>query len=229
MRVPPEFAGRADDYVAAGAPTDAAGGRRGRASPMRWTPSATRIGLRRRTDRLRVRRRARGSACPRSCMPTNLPISGGAALAARLRRALGRPPGTRQCRRARRHGARRHRRRAAARRLLLPARDGAARHRRACAQPACRWRVATDFNPGSSPCAVAAADAEHGLHAVPPDVAEALRGVTAHAAAALGLADRGRLAPGLRCDLALYRIARPAELCYWIGGNPCIGRVVEGH
>ena len=44
-----------------------------------------------------------------------------------------------------------------------------------------------------------------------------------------GLADRGRLAPGLRCDLALYRIARPAELCYWIGGNPCIGRVVEGH
>ena len=26
-----------------------------------------------------------------------------------------------------------------------------------------------------------------------------------------------------------WTIARPAELCYWIGGNPCIGRVVEGH
>jgi imidazolonepropionase len=59
-------------------------------------------------------------------------------------------------------------------------------------------------------------------------VAEALLGVTRHAAAALGLDDRGRLAAGLRCDLALYRVRRPAELCYWIGGNPCVGRVVGG-
>ena len=29
--------------------------------------------------------------------------------------------------------------------------------------------IATDCNPGTSPCTVAAADAEHGVHAVPPD------------------------------------------------------------
>ena len=59
-------------------------------------------------------------------------------------------------------------------------------------------------------------------------VEEALLGVTRHAAAALGLSDRGALLPGLRCDLALYRVSAPAELCYWMGGNPCAGRVVEG-
>ena len=59
-------------------------------------------------------------------------------------------------------------------------------------------------------------------------VAEALAGVTRNAALALGLADRGALAPGLRCDLSLFRINRPAELCYWLGRNPCIGRVVVG-
>jgi len=32
----------------------------------------------------------------------------------------------------------------------------------------------------------------------------------------------------MRCDLALFAISRPAELCYWIGRNPCIGRVVAG-
>ena len=59
-------------------------------------------------------------------------------------------------------------------------------------------------------------------------VEEALMAVTVHAAAALGLADRGALRPGLRCDLALYRVGHPAELAYWIGGNPCAGRVVAG-
>ena len=66
------------------------------------------------------------------------------------------------------------------------------------------------------------------INAHNPAVQEALLGVTRHAAAALGLADRGALAPGLRCDLAMYAISRPAELCYWIGRNTCIGRVVAG-
>jgi imidazolonepropionase len=47
---------------------------------------------------------------------------------------------------------------------------------------------------------------------------EALRGVTVHAARALGLQDRGRIAAGLRADLALWPFAEPAELAYWIGG-----------
>jgi imidazolonepropionase len=58
--------------------------------------------------------------------------------------------------------------------------------------------------------------------------AEALNGVTRHAARALGLlADRGSLEVGKRADFAIWRIDRPAELCYGLGANPCIG-VVQG-
>ncbi|MFC7474607.1 imidazolonepropionase [Dankookia sp. GCM10030260] len=92
-----------------------------------------------------------------------------------------------------------------------------------------RMAVGTDFNPGSSPALSLLLMLNMACTLFRLTVAESLRGVTVNAAAALGLADRGRLAPGRRCDLALYRIARPAELCYWVGGNPCIGRVVEGH
>ena len=91
-----------------------------------------------------------------------------------------------------------------------------------------RIALASDMNPGSSPARSLLLMLNLGCTLFRLTVAEALRGVTVHAAAALGLADRGVLAPGMRCDLALYRIARPAELCYWIGGNPCCGRVFEG-
>ncbi|MBK1660738.1 imidazolonepropionase [Paracraurococcus ruber] len=91
-----------------------------------------------------------------------------------------------------------------------------------------RMAVATDFNPGSSPALSLLLMLNMACTLFRLTVAEALRGVTVQAAAALGLADRGRIAPGLRCDLALFRIARPAELCYWLGHNPCTGRVVEG-
>jgi imidazolonepropionase len=91
-----------------------------------------------------------------------------------------------------------------------------------------RLALATDMNPGSSPALSLLLMLNLGCTLFRMTVTEALRGVTVNAATALGLADRGRLEPGLCCDLALYRIARPAELCYWIGGNPCCGRVVEG-
>jgi imidazolonepropionase len=91
-----------------------------------------------------------------------------------------------------------------------------------------RMAVATDLNPGSSPMPSLLLALNMACTLFRLTVAEALLGATAHAAAALGLADRGRLAPGLRCDLALYAAARPAELCYWIGRNPCVGRVVGG-
>jgi imidazolonepropionase len=48
---------------------------------------------------------------------------------------------------------------------------------------------------------------------------DALRGATVHAAAALGLHDRGRLAVGQRADFALWNVAHPAELCYWLAGD----------
>jgi imidazolonepropionase len=57
---------------------------------------------------------------------------------------------------------------------------------------------------------------------------EALAGVTRHAAKALGLADRGVLATGMRADFALWDISRPAELCYWIGGSPCRSVIKDG-
>ncbi|RYJ01256.1 MAG: imidazolonepropionase [Acetobacteraceae bacterium] len=96
-----------------------------------------------------------------------------------------------------------------------------------------RMALSTDMNPGSSPAQSLLLMLNLGCTLFRLTVEEALLGVTRHAAAALGLADRGRLAPGLRCDLALYGITRPAELCYWFGRNPCqsrvlLGRVLEG-
>ena len=58
---------------------------------------------------------------------------------------------------------------------------------------------------------------------------EALAGVTRDAARTLAVhGDRGRLVPGLRADLALWNVTSPAELAYWMGGNPCVGAVKDG-
>lgn len=79
--------------------------------------------------------------------------------------------------------------------------------------------VATDCNPGTSPLLSLrlAAGMACTLFRLTPE--EALRGVTVNAARALGLPDRGTLAVGQRADLAAWNARRPAELCYWIGGN----------
>lgn len=91
-----------------------------------------------------------------------------------------------------------------------------------------RLALATDLNPGSSPALSLLLMLNLGCTLFRLTVEEALLGVTRHAAAALGRQDRGRLAPGLLCDLALFDIRQPADLCYWIGRNPCTGRVVGG-
>ncbi|MDE2349476.1 MAG: imidazolonepropionase [Gammaproteobacteria bacterium] len=89
--------------------------------------------------------------------------------------------------------------------------------------------VATDCNPGTSPCtspllAMAMACTLFGLT---PE--EALCGTTCNAARALGLgADRGTLEVGKRADFAFWAIDRPAELCYSLGANPCVGVVHRG-
>ena len=87
--------------------------------------------------------------------------------------------------------------------------------------------VATDHNPGSSPTLspVLMLSMACTLFRLTPE--EALRGVTVHAARALGLADRGALAAGQRADFAVWDAAHPNELAYWFGRNPC-ARVIFG-
>jgi len=89
--------------------------------------------------------------------------------------------------------------------------------------------VATDCNPGTSPCTslLLALNMACTLFGLTP--LEALTGVTRHAAQALGLeAQAGTLEVGKRADFALYRIERPAELCYNLGANPCVSVVHQG-
>lgn len=89
--------------------------------------------------------------------------------------------------------------------------------------------VATDCNPGTSPCTsiLLAMNMACTLFRLTPE--EALCGVTRQAARALGaLHDIGTLEVGKRADLALWRIDRPAELCYGMGANPCAGAVHDG-
>ncbi len=87
--------------------------------------------------------------------------------------------------------------------------------------------IATDHNPGSSPglSLLLMLNMACTLFRLTPE--EALRGVTVHGARALGLSDRGRLASGQRADLAVWALDHPNELAYWFGQNPCL-RVIFG-
>lgn len=88
--------------------------------------------------------------------------------------------------------------------------------------------LATDCNPGSSPMTSLLLAMNMGctLFRLTPE--EALRGVTVNAARALGLADAGRIAPGMRADLAVWDVRHPAELSYRIGFNPLHSRWFGG-
>lgn len=81
--------------------------------------------------------------------------------------------------------------------------------------------IATDCNPGSSPISsiLTAMNMACTQFALTPE--EALRGVTQHAAKALGLGgDYGVVAPGYKAELAVWNADHPAELSYWVGGSP---------
>jgi imidazolonepropionase len=87
--------------------------------------------------------------------------------------------------------------------------------------------IASDHNPGSSPglSLLLMLNMACTLFRLTPE--EALRGVTVHAARALGLKDRGQLLAGQRADFCVWDVAHPNELSYWFGHNPC-KRVVVG-
>lgn len=88
--------------------------------------------------------------------------------------------------------------------------------------------LSTDCNPGSSPLTSLLLTMNMGCTLFRLTPTEALAGVTTHAARALGLTDRGRIAPGLRADLAVWNAESPAELCYRIGFNPLFKRIYGG-
>jgi imidazolonepropionase len=88
--------------------------------------------------------------------------------------------------------------------------------------------VATDCNPGSSPMTALSLAMNMACTLFRLTPAEALLGTTTHAARALGLTDRGRIAPGLRADLAIWEATHPAELSYRMGATPLHARIFGG-
>ena len=80
--------------------------------------------------------------------------------------------------------------------------------------------IATDLNPGSSPVhsLLTTMNMACVLFGLTPE--EALMGATVNAARALGLRDRGSVAPGMKADLALWDVERPGDLAYPLGFNP---------
>lgn len=90
--------------------------------------------------------------------------------------------------------------------------------------------VATDCNPGSSPTTHLPLMMNMACTLFRMTPAEALLGVTRHAARALGLADtHGTVELGKVADLCLWNVDHPAELAYAIGASPLRQRLHGGH
>jgi imidazolonepropionase len=74
--------------------------------------------------------------------------------------------------------------------------------------------VSTDCNPGTSPIASLLLAMSMACVLFRMTATEVLRGVTVHAARALGLGDdRGMLRAGMRADLVVWRLRHPEQLC----------------
>ena len=89
--------------------------------------------------------------------------------------------------------------------------------------------VATDCNPGTSPVLSPTLMLSMActLFGLTPE--EALAGMTANAAKALGLEKEvGTVSTGKAADLCVWRVSRPAELAYWIGHPGPERRIVAG-
>ncbi|WP_028999612.1 imidazolonepropionase [Azohydromonas australica] len=89
--------------------------------------------------------------------------------------------------------------------------------------------LASDCNPGSSPMPSILAALNLGCLLLGLTPTEALAGATCHAAAALGLSgETGSLEIGKAADFALWEVERPAQLCATLGFNACRQVVYQG-
>ncbi|MDW6016715.1 imidazolonepropionase [Vibrio plantisponsor] len=89
--------------------------------------------------------------------------------------------------------------------------------------------LATDINPGTSPFAdlTLMMNMSCTLFGLTPE--ESLRGVTCHAAKALGYGEsRGQIATGFDADIAIWNIDHPADLSYQVGVPRLYARIVDG-
>ncbi|MBH3413093.1 imidazolonepropionase [Pseudomonas putida] len=90
--------------------------------------------------------------------------------------------------------------------------------------------LASDLNPGTSPGLSLRLMLNMGCTLFRMTPEEALAGVTLHAATALGLGDsHGSLEIGKVADFVAWQIARPADLAYWLGGDLPKRVVRKGH
>ena len=89
--------------------------------------------------------------------------------------------------------------------------------------------IATDLNPGTSPFADLTMMMNMGctLFGLTPE--EALRGVTCHAAKALGYGQsRGQIQVGFDADFAIWDVSHPADFSYQQGVSRLSTRIVQG-
>ena len=90
--------------------------------------------------------------------------------------------------------------------------------------------IATDCNPGTSPLLSVRQAMQLACTHFKLTPEEALRGATTHGARALGLhVDRGVLRAGMRADFVHWSVPRPAALCYWLGGRLARSVYAGGH
>lgn len=89
--------------------------------------------------------------------------------------------------------------------------------------------LATDFNPGSTPNGDMKFILSLATIKMRMTVNEAFNAATVNGAYAMGLADRGRIAPGLRCDLIITKpIPSLAYMPYWYGEDLTKQLIING-
>ena len=88
--------------------------------------------------------------------------------------------------------------------------------------------VATDANPGSSPIFQPTLMLNLACTLFRLTPTEALAGMTAHAALALGKHDRGQIVPGASADLCVWHTDTPTELAYAVQAGRLRQRILAG-